>query len=96
MLMNFAGHAITAQHLADEVVAAAQFEFFGHHAQRAVRRDEVDGLNPRIAFDGEQQMAQENRSTGASGGDGQVLRQMSHKTPEFLSIGSQEIRVKLG
>jgi hypothetical protein len=41
-------------------------------------------------------MAQENRSTGAGSGDGDVLRGMSHKAPAFLSIGSREIRVKLG
>ncbi len=72
LLVNFAG--CVTEKMGDEVVATAQTKFFGHHAQSAVGSDEVRALNASVAVDGQQQMAQEYRSAGAGGGDGQVLR----------------------
>ena len=40
----------------DEVVASADFEFFGHDAEAAVGSDEVDGLNASVSFKGEQEV----------------------------------------
>ncbi len=74
--MNFAGGA--SEDLGDQVAAAAQSEFFGDHAQRAVGGDEVDGLDAFVAVHGEQQVAEKERAAGAGGRDGQVLRRAGH------------------
>jgi len=76
LLANFAG--LTPEQLLDHVVAAAEFEFFSHDAQGAVRGDKVDGCDARIALDGKQQAAHEDCAAGAGGGDAQVLRWMRH------------------
>ena len=72
LLMDFAGRV--SEHLAHQVATAAEFEFFGNDAQGAAGGDEVDRLNAFVAFDSEQQVAEEQRPAGAGGGDGEILR----------------------
>ena len=74
LLVDFAGSV--AEHALDEFVAAGEGEFFGQDAQGAVRGDEVDGLNALVALDCQQELLEKQRSAGAGGGDGQVLREM--------------------
>jgi len=77
LLMNFA-RGTASEDLADEIVAAGDFEFFCHYAERTVGGDEVDGLDTVVAIDGEQQLAKEDCAAGSGGGDGQVLRKGWH------------------
>ena len=70
--LDFSG--LLAEQLFDEVVAAAKFEFRGHDAKGAVGRNEVNGLDTVVQFDCAEEMAKEQRSTGASSGDGQIFR----------------------
>ena len=71
LLLNFAGSG--SEQLLDKVVAAAEVEFFGHHSQGAVGRDEVDSVDALVALDDLQQLAEKNCATGASRSDGQVF-----------------------
>ena len=73
LLLDFAG-GTASKNLADEIVAAGDFEFFRHDAQRAVGGDEVDGFDAVVAVHGEQELAQKDCAAGASGRNGQVLR----------------------
>jgi len=60
----------------NDASSAFDFEFFRQHAESAVGGDEVDAVNVRLAFDGEQEMAQKNRAAGAGSRDRQILRRM--------------------
>ena len=87
LLLNFARSL--AQQLADKIAAAAKREFFGHHAQRAVRRDEVHGLDTLVTLDGKQKVLEKQRTAGAGSGDSQVLRMVSNVTPVARSFGTE-------
>src|SRR5207249_10635129 len=65
-----------AEKLTDEFAAAIEFKFFGDDAQSAVGGDEVDGSDPLVVLDSEQQVLEKQRSARAGGGDGQVLRRL--------------------
>lgn len=65
-----------AQDPADEIAASAERKLFGEDAQGAVGSNEVHSLDAGIAFDGEQKLFEKDRTTGACGGNGQVVRFM--------------------
>ena len=60
LLLNLA--RLGSEQLRHKVVAPAQIEFFGHHSQRAIRGNEVYGLDAIIVLDREQQVAEKNRT----------------------------------
>src|SRR5437667_8788103 len=93
LLFDFAGWL--AQELSKQLAAAFEFKFFRDDAQSAVGGDEVDGGDPLVAVDGEQQVLEKQRSARAGGGDGQVLRRLIRQVcapkrllSRRLSIGS--------
>ena len=49
---------LVVQQLTNKIRAAMDAEFFGHYAQRGIRRNKVHGPNARIALDREQKLAQ--------------------------------------
>src|SRR5256885_7729573 len=74
LLFDFSGWL--AQELSKQLTAAFEFKFFRDDAQSAVGGDEVDGSDPLVVLDGEQQVLEKQRSARAGGGDGQVLRRV--------------------
>jgi hypothetical protein len=67
-LRGFRGRG--AEKLFDEIVAAAQAEFFGEDAQRIFRDDEVDAGDAVVGFEGAEYLLRKNCARGAGDGEG--------------------------
>lgn len=74
LLLDFGGRF--AEQSINQLVAAFDSDFLGHDAQSALGGDEIDGLDPLVAFDHLQELTQEQSAAGAGGSDCQILRRM--------------------